>query len=1281
MRGQENSQQGDTMNDTSFDRNKTCGIQGITLEHWLLEGDGTKDNRGLNQEQQAAVTSSVNTVAAAGAGAGKTFVLARRYAYLVCIKKLKVSEILTLTFTRKATAEMYSRIYQTLLAVANLFGTAEAIQAVADFHSARIQTLDSYCSSIIRQSVGQYGIKPDFVIDDQQAQSMATQLALPFVLGHRHNPAIQMIATTTLSRLDNLADELFAQTVINHSSIANPVNFSQEVENQLQYAGQEFLRLAEEIDRLVYQLQQMIEDEGKGKSTFIPKLQAAVDAFQQEEWETSSLKLDEGETALRFCKAVEQFVDLRLNGQHTKPWNQPLKALKEETYPLLTSLTNLLYRQQELRELAGLLNEFQEQYNRSKRQAGILTFADAAQLALDTLKNQREIRQTEKESYRAIMIDEFQDDNKLQKDLLYALSERLDTFNQDAVPPECLDPGKLFFVGDEKQSIYRFRGADVSVFRGLARELLRQDESGLARELLGQDESGLARELLGQDERGAALSLSYNYRSHPTLIAAFNTIFGGLPYQPGGRSHDYPEAVFMADRETTPDYEATYQEVLAGKITENESPEDKSRRRVHLCLFKSTEAEDNEEVLQGESLSSNHCEAYFVAGKIKELVAAGRNPSDITILFRTTTKQHLFETALRDLGIPYSAETTVNFFQDAPINDILSFLTLFLYPANQTAYSTLLRSPFVGLSKEGLEILLAAQTTHKGSSLAAQTDTRDSSLVAPIDPKGSSLTTGTHTIFNQEDSLLLSNQQEAAAFVRGCQVYHQLAAKARTMPITELVSYLWYQLGYQYKTQEQEAALQYAPLYDKLFHLAAQADAKGDSLAAFVQALQQQVDNQGKIDDISIPQERDNGVQLMTIHKSKGLEFPVVFLVNSNGRPKANQNDAAVYHHQQWGIAVNLPKLRQLGPKAQANFFYLTAQKDEKARELAELRRILYVALTRAEEEVYITGSANPDKETGLFKPSDNPNTMLKLLFPMMNRMIVMDDSSSQEVSVADDSPFDLQWIPPVTRQEIQSIKGSTKNTTALELARSLADWYQGEPVLPAVEESPYRSPSHLAPHSPEYQQEQAQNGQDLQEQEPKAEGGAYSEIDQLVRSSHQKNGPTSFTYTDFGTCAHLYLEAALKDQQPTIPTQYLQHLSLGQQQKLHQLCSTMTQGFLASPTGQAAKVSSWRRAEYQFRYRLEDHILKGSMDLIYQREDGCYQIVDYKTDQKEQPEQYFIQQAAYRTAAAAICGVPEEKVHCALYYLRTGHLVDITAACSQVNHEQLVELAGKSEG
>ena len=70
-----------------------------------------------------------------------------------------------------------------------------------------------------------------------------------------------------------------------------------------------------------------------------------------------------------------------------------------------------------------------------------------------------------------------------------------------------------------------------------------------------------------------------------------------------------------------------------------------------------------------------------------------------------------------------------------------------------------------------------------------------------------------------------------------------------------------------------------------------------------IEALQQQVDNQGKIDDISVPLERDHGVQLMTIHKSKGLEFPVVFLVNSNARPKTNQNDDAVYLHQQIGRA------------------------------------------------------------------------------------------------------------------------------------------------------------------------------------------------------------------------------------------------------------------------------------------------------------------------------------------------------------------------------------------
>jgi len=166
------------------------------LEDWLLNGDGTDENRGLNEEQKAAVTCLQNTVTAAGAGSGKTFVLARRFAYLVCIRGFRVNEILTLTFTKKATSEMYSRIYQQLKKIANIFQDEDAIQAIKDFHSAKIQTLDSFCSALIRPVANRYGIRPDFSIDEEKVSEILTQQALPFLLTHRKNPAIRFLTKT-----------------------------------------------------------------------------------------------------------------------------------------------------------------------------------------------------------------------------------------------------------------------------------------------------------------------------------------------------------------------------------------------------------------------------------------------------------------------------------------------------------------------------------------------------------------------------------------------------------------------------------------------------------------------------------------------------------------------------------------------------------------------------------------------------------------------------------------------------------------------------------------------------------------------------------------------------------------------------------------------------------------------------------------------------------------------------------------------------------------------------
>ena len=122
---------------------------------------------------------------------------------------------------------------------------------------------------------------------------------------------------------------------------------------------------------------------------------------------------------VQVCAAAKKISGLSLQGQKAdKPWPAIIKFLRESVQPALNSLANFLCLKQDVLQVAALLDEFQQQYNKSKRQAGILTFTDAAQLALEILRNQNEVRQAEKECYKAIMIDEFQDDNQLQKELL-----------------------------------------------------------------------------------------------------------------------------------------------------------------------------------------------------------------------------------------------------------------------------------------------------------------------------------------------------------------------------------------------------------------------------------------------------------------------------------------------------------------------------------------------------------------------------------------------------------------------------------------------------------------------------------------------------------------------------------------------------------------------------------------------------------------------------------------------------------------------------------------------
>ena len=180
----------------------------------------------LDDRQEKVCCSTGNTVVAAGAGSGKTQVLATRFAWLVMSKGIPASKILTLTFTKKAAGEMYERIYNTLSFFAENSETPRtererAKKALETFGETHIQTLDSYCSALVRQAANRYGIRPDFTTGD--AEREIKDAALPFILKHRNNPAIQAFADA--GRLQNFAENVLAAAINDYTSIADGDGF------------------------------------------------------------------------------------------------------------------------------------------------------------------------------------------------------------------------------------------------------------------------------------------------------------------------------------------------------------------------------------------------------------------------------------------------------------------------------------------------------------------------------------------------------------------------------------------------------------------------------------------------------------------------------------------------------------------------------------------------------------------------------------------------------------------------------------------------------------------------------------------------------------------------------------------------------------------------------------------------------------------------------------------------------------------------------------------------
>jgi len=1211
----------------------------------------------LNEEQRKAAFCENNAVISAGAGSGKTMVLANRFAWLITEKGFKADEILTLTFTKKAAGQMFKRIHSIISQIASADKGIESQRAKAaleDFSKARIQTLDSYCSSIVKQCAPRYGISPDFKIDQERCRDIALEISYPYFISHRNHQAIKKLYS--LSGPNDIIREIFANILINHCHIDKPIDFLADTKKQFNLISLEWKSYREKINKLLSDIKNDLAENNKYLPALIPILEkTGKDNFNIPDdtalqnyfnillsvHADSVIKTAESspiqESLLNFLIMLNSVskVNLRSGKKNENPVKDNIKILKKYQEAVVSLVISCM-QAGFLISITEILKELQRLYTERKRAESVLTFTDVAKLSRTILLEQLDIRQNEKESFKAIMIDEFQDNNELQKDILFLLAEKQDKKNHDIPKADSLCPDKLFFVGDEKQSIYMFRGADVSVFRKLKNEIKSSDHP-----------------------------LKINYRSSSNLINAFNIIFGG--YDLCSNEKNVYASVF-APAQSQLLFEAEYSPLEAGNSSEDKTTE----KCVNFCIL-NKKNESKEEI---NLLSADENEARFTAEKIKSLLAKNYKPDDIAILFRTRSSQFLYEKHLRALSIPYSSEDVNDLFYGGPVNDIISVLRLASHPTDKIAYAEMLRSPFAGLSLSGTAVCLSIYCDKNNN-----------------EP------------FNDITSKHLDDFDKTQ-YLNGQKIYKSIRAKAEIESNSSLVNELWYNVGYRYETEWNPQTNAYSELFNYLFHLAAVSDTENKSLASFTDQIISQRDSGKHLSDIEIPLERPSAVHLMTIHKSKGLEFPVVFLCGC-GKRSQNERIDVIYNSDYAGFVFSPPVPSQCSQFSgkRNNFFWEKANDETKLKRTAELRRLLYVGMTRAEKEIYITGSLEIKNEENITdfslvikkyieeKLSKNENyiegdtiinndTMFGLLLHVIACHIPTIGNNKNIF-------FNLEEIKRISQDEVRaedSKNGSVKNNkkNLIEFIKNKEIYYKKAKILT----TPVINDNHLTPVSLKKNDEETEETEVIdigrgiiinKEFSGGKSNDIFDKVDSLINTLSQSGGEKSekFNSGSFGTIAHICVEAQLNKDEPILPSNISCLLTINQTTALLEAGTELAKRFILSPLGKIAEKAKIKECEFPFRSIIKkegkEFFINGTIDLFFDDNDSIH-VVDFKTDSIEKPTEHTAQLSCYYRAVSTLFANPLKKQsRIWLYYLRTGHAVEMTYIAKKYDLEKRV--------
>ena len=809
-------------------------------------------------EQALAInTIKSNVSLLAGAGSGKTYVLMKRFVQILRADlSVNPTNIVAITFTRKAADEIKGRVRQAVGECVEQAQTdlerlrwQEHLQKV---ESAPISTIHSLCSRILRDNPVETQLDPEFtILEDFEAQDFFKETLQQYLRKNiKENAALRRLVQTYgvnsfVNQVTALGDKL--SELVREDNLAEPYLKAKE---ELPALQQKLFAAVREV----IEAREALGAKTKGRQT-LTEAAGLLDEMQKQ------LLAPEPDCSLLDASGVVKVSGKALAAELTN-----LKNLRQELNHVILNAKGCNLVQDWL----AVLQEFYACLSARKQENNVLFNDDLDLLAIEHLQKNEALRQKYQERYKYIMVDEFQDTNERQRQLIYLLcGNKLDNTNN------------LFIVGDVKQSIYRFRHADVSVFNRVKEDIAQN--------------------------AGKNLGMKTNFRSTQSIVESCNTAFCQLM--------DLPKEEICLEHH-----------------------EGANTGGAKVCLLQVPYKSKDDDLGAKEDKWQKEAEAIaaYLQQELPKVEPQLRPGASKAILLRAMTHCEILRQTLQGYGINCVVVKGKGFYEQQEVLDILNLLAALHNRYASLELAGALRSNYFGLDDATL------------TQLFWQTE-NDKPLWDVLQAVGSG-----------ELQLNLQPEQQALA-MHAAERLRSLRQAAALMALPELFAQLWDELKPEFVLSQQENGPSKLANVKKLRRLAQQyCQTKQASLAEWLQNVKDLRASSSKEPAATV--QADDALQIMTIHNSKGLEFDLVILPQLD---KSVKGDTASIKYlpgkegEQGLLGIKVPdKEMQL----QNSGVYELAKARDSELEEEESRRLLYVAMTRAQKQLLMVGTVAEEK-------------------------------------------------------------------------------------------------------------------------------------------------------------------------------------------------------------------------------------------------------------------------------------------------------------------------------